>query len=145
MKKGGLIIFLLCCSLFVLGSHAALCQYNYTLPPISYYYTNPLYYSNYKYINSIIEPFYYLGYGYKTPIQGNTLLGWNRYSPFHGAYAQYLHNYFDIPTYGYVTSPYATAFPYKTLPGAGYPYERFTYPAYTYGLGDYYQAWVDLQ
>jgi hypothetical protein len=86
-----------------------------------------------------------MGYGYKTPIAGNTLLAWNRYTPFHDAYSSYLFNFFEIPTYTFYGSISQTTFPYKTLPGTSYPYARFQYPAYSYGTVDAYQNWLALQ
>ncbi|MBN2373524.1 hypothetical protein JXL19_07045 [bacterium] len=130
--------------ILIIHSNPALCQFP-VIPPVSYYYTNPLYFSDYGYINSITDPFYYLGYGYKPPIEGDTLLGWNRFNPFLDAYSVYLYNFLGIPTYGYVNSPYQSVFPFRTLPGTGYPYERFVYPTYTYGSPEFYQNWVDIQ
>jgi len=122
-----------------------LCQYPSSILPVSYFYTNPLLFTGFGYINSIIEPFYYMGYGYFPPIEGNTLLAWNRYTPFNNAYASYLFNFFEIPTYTYFGSLNQTTFPYSTLPGTGYPYTRFQYPTYSYGSVGTYQGWVALQ
>jgi hypothetical protein len=131
--------------ILITGFNPAICQYSFSTTPISYFYTNPLFFSDYGYINSIIEPFYYLGYGYKTPINGNTLLAWNRYTPFNDAYSAYLLNFIGIPTYTYFASPYQTTFPYQTLPGTDYPYARFDYPTYSYGSVNNYQFWSLLQ
>lgn len=114
------------------------------LLPISYFYTNPLYYTDYGYINSISAPFYYLGYGYFPPIDGN-LLGSYRVDPFLNPYIDYLYSFFDNFTYPYFGSPYTTVFPYNTLPGTMIPYERFNYPTYSYGSGTFYLNWVLLQ
>lgn len=137
------IFVILCLNLFIMPE-TPLCQFP-TIPPVSYYYTNPLFFPSYGYINSISDPFYYLGYGYKPPIKGDSLLGWNLFSPFLNAYSSYLYNFFEITTYGYSNSPYQTAFPYKTLPGTGYPYSRFVYPSYSYGSADFYKSWVNFQ
>ena len=121
------------------------CQYSNSAVPISYFYTSPLFYTDYGYINSIIEPFYYLGYGYKPPIEGNTTLAWNLYTPFNNAYSAYLLNFFEIPTFNFFGSLYHTTFPYQTLPGTGYPYTRFQYPTYSYGSSNIYQSWLLMQ
>lgn len=97
--------------------------------PISYYYTNPLYYSNYGYNNSIN--------GY--------LLGYLPFTPFLNPTASLAYNTLGIPTYPYVGSPYQTTFPYTTLPGTVIPYARFDYPSYVYGSPDFYLSWVLLQ
>ena len=132
--------------ILVMSFRPAFCQYYYySNPPITYYYTNPLFFTDFGYINSITEPFYYLGYGYKPPIEGNTLLAWNRYTPFNDPYSTYLLNFLEIPTYAFFGSPYQTTFPYRTLPGTDYPYARFQYPAYTYGAISAYQLWVMMQ
>ncbi|MGA1797056.1 MAG: hypothetical protein ACMUIS_09410 [bacterium] len=122
-----------------------LCQYSSSVVPVSYFYTNPLFFTGFGYINSIIEPFYYMGYGYYPPIEGNTLLGWDRYTPFNNAYASFLLNFFEIPTYPYFGSVIQTTFPYRAMPGTGYPYARFEYPTYSYGSVSAYQGWVGLQ
>ncbi len=146
LKSHGYLLIVLFLSLILVAiPGTAYCQSFGSTMPISYYYTDPLFFSDYGYINSIIEPFYYLGYGYKPPIEGNTLLAWNRYTPFNSAYSAYLLNFIDIPTYTHFGSLYQTTFPYSTLPGAGYPYERFQYPAYSYGSVGAYQLWLGLQ
>lgn len=100
--------------------------------PTSYYYTNPLYYSSYGYLNSI---------------SGTTgLLGFAPFSPFYDpAYITSLASLTTpiiIPSYGYPLSPYVTPFPYLTLPGTVAPYVSFTYPSYTYGDPTYYSTWA---
>jgi hypothetical protein len=113
--------------------------------PISYYYTNPLFYSNYGYINSITDPFYYLGYGYQNPILGNDLLGAYTFTPFLNPYEVYLYDYFQIDTFPYLSYSQQIAFPYETLPGAIIPYTNPYIPTYTYGLIDNYLSWLTLQ
>jgi len=139
LSIGFLLLFLF------ISYEPAFCQFYDLTPPISYYYTNPLFFTDFGYINSIIEPFYYLGYGYKPPIEGNTLLAWNRYTPFHDAYSAYLFNFLEIPTYAFFGSPYQMPFPYQTLPGTEYPYARFQYPTYSYGAVSAYQGWLLIQ
>jgi len=97
--------------------------------PTSYYYTNPLYYSNYGYFNSIN--------GY--------LLGYAPFTPFLTPTVASAYNLAGVPTYPYVGSPYQTTFPYTTLPGTIIPYARFDYPSYVYGSPDFYLNWVLLQ
>jgi hypothetical protein len=97
--------------------------------PTSYYYTNPLYYSNYGYANTIN--------GY--------LLGYGTFTPFLNTAASTSYNTLGIPTYPYFGSPYQTTFPYATLPGTPIPYARFDYPTYTYGDPSFYLAWTLLQ
>ena len=97
--------------------------------PTSYYYTNPLFYTDYGYFNSIN--------GY--------LLGYGMFSPFLTADVALAYNSLGIPTYPYFGSPYQTTFPYTTLPGTPIPYARFDYPSYVYGSPDYYLSWVLLQ
>jgi len=97
--------------------------------PTSYYYTNPLYYTNYGYFNTIN--------GY--------LLGYLPFTPFLNPVAAASYNSVGIPTYPYVGSPYQTTFPYTTLPGTVIPYARFDYPSYVYGSPDFYLSWVLLQ
>jgi len=113
--------------------------------PISYYYTSPLYYNNYSYINSITDPFYYLGYGYQNPIAGNDLLGANISNTFLNPYSVYLYDYYQIPTYPYISYTEQTTFPFNTLPGTIAPYANYTFPTYTYGLVDNYLSWLTLQ
>ena len=69
MNKTCIIIAIILAIPMLFGS--AQCQ---SLLPISYYYTNPLFFTDFGYINSITEPFYYIGYGYQPPIEGNYLL-----------------------------------------------------------------------
>ena len=97
--------------------------------PTSYYYTNPLYYSNYGYFNTIN--------GY--------LLGYLPFTPFATADVASVYNLAGIPTFPYFGSPYQTTFPYTTLPGTIIPYARFDYPSYVYGSPDFYLSWVLLQ
>jgi hypothetical protein len=97
--------------------------------PISYYYTNPLYFTDYGYFNSIN--------GY--------LLGYAPYTPFLTYDVAAAYNLAGIPTYPYINSPYQTTFPYTTLPGTILPYARFDYPTYVYGSPDYYLNWVLIQ
>lgn len=97
--------------------------------PVSYYYTNPLYYPSYGYFNSID--------GY--------LLGYSTFSPFLAPTVASAYNLAGIATYPYFGSPYQTTFPYQTLPGTIIPYARFTYPSYVYGSPDFYLNWVLLQ
>ncbi len=139
-----ILILITLCLIALLDPSHVLCQIT-SVPPVSYYYTNPLYYTGYGYINSITGPFYYLGYGYKPPVEGNTLLGWNTFTPYLDAYRSYLYNFFDLQTYGYPGSPYQTTFPYNTLAGRGNPYSRFVYPSYIYGSIDHYVRWAVLQ
>jgi hypothetical protein len=104
-------------------------QAYYSGLPISYNYTNPLYYTDYGYFNSIN--------GY--------LLGYAPFTPFLGPDAAAAYNLAGIPTYPYVASPYQTTFPYTTLPGTIIPYARFDYPSYVYGSPDFYLNWVLIQ
>jgi hypothetical protein len=97
--------------------------------PTSYYYTSPLYYSDYGYFNTIN--------GY--------LLGFAPFTPFLGPDVAYAYNSLGIATYPYFGSPYETTFPYTTLPGTPIPYARFDYPTYTYGDPSFYLAWTLLQ
>ena len=97
--------------------------------PTSYYYTSPLYYSDYGYFNTIN--------GY--------LLGFAPFTPFLGPDVALAYNTLGIPTYPYFGSPYETTFPYTTLPGTPIPYARFDYPTYTYGDPSFYLAWTLLQ
>jgi len=97
--------------------------------PLSYYYTNPLYYPSYGYFNSIN--------GY--------LLGYAPFTPFLTPNVAAAYNLLSIPTYPYVASPYQTTFPYTTLPGTITPYARFDYPSYVYGSPSFYLNWVLLQ
>jgi len=97
--------------------------------PLSYYYTNPLYYPSYGYFNSIN--------GY--------LLGYAPFTPFLTPDVSAAYNLLGVPTYPYVASPYQTTFPYTTLPGTIIPYARFDYPSYVYGSPDFYLNWVLLQ
>jgi hypothetical protein len=97
--------------------------------PSSYYYTNPLYFTDYGYFNTIN--------GY--------LLGFAPFTPFLTPDVVYAYNSFGIPTYPYFGSPYQTTFPYTTLPGTPIPYARFDYPTYSYGSPDFYLSWVLLQ
>ena len=97
--------------------------------PTSYYYTNPLFYSDYGYFNTIN--------GY--------LLGFAPFTPFLSPDLAYAYNTLGIPTYPYFGSPYETTFPYTTLPGTPIPYARFDYPTYTYGDPSFYLAWTYLQ
>ena len=137
MKEGnkkvflvGLVIVLFC--LFAIQAYAQVFPGNYDptfLLPITYFYTNPLYYTNYGYFNSIN--------GY--------LLGYLPFTPFLGPVAAASYNALGIPTFPYVGSPYQTTFPYTTLPGTVIPYARFDYPTYVYGSPDFYLSWVLLQ
>jgi hypothetical protein len=111
--------------------------------PISYYYTNPLQFPNYSYFNSITDPFYYLGYGYKKPILGNDLLAANTYDPFLNYYQVYLFGQYGINTYPYVSYTEQIPFPYQALPGTFLPYSSPFYPTYTYGLVDNYYSWIN--
>jgi len=122
--KNFLPFLLIIITLIFLTSPLAQAQF-----PTSYYYTNPLYYSNYGYFNSIN--------GY--------LLNYLTYSPFLSPALTATYNLAGIPTYPYVGSPYSTTFPYTTLPGTVIPYTRFDYPTYVYGSPDYYLSWVLLQ
>ena len=97
--------------------------------PTSYYYTNPLYFNDYGYFNTIN--------GY--------LLGFAPFTPFLTPDVAYVYNSFGISTYPYFGSPYQTTFPYSTLPGTPIPYARFDYPTYSYGSPDFYLSWVLLQ
>ena len=152
MKRGNkniwlacLILILLC--LFVIQAHAQVFPGNYDptfLLPITYFYTNPLYYTDYGYINSITDPFYYIGYGYYPPIPGN-LLGSYRVNPFLTPYEDYLYRYFGNDTFPYFGSPFTTTFPFNTLPGTPIPYTKFSYPSYVYGTPDFYLSWTLLQ
>jgi len=153
MKQGGservwlmgLVLVLLC--LTAAAAHAQVYPGNYDptyLLPVSYYYTNPLSFTNYGYFNSITDPFYNLGYGFFPPIPGN-LLGYYYANPFLTPYQDYLYNYFGKATYPYMGSPYTTTFPFTTIPGTPIPYTRFSYPSFTYGSPDFYMSWVLLQ
>ncbi len=153
MKKGGykrvwlmgLVLILLCLTPIQARTQVFPGNYDPTyLLPISYFYTNPLSFTDYGYINSITDPFYNLGYGYFPPIPGN-LLGLYNVNPFLTPYEDYLYNFFGNVTYPYFGSPYTTVFPFNTLPGTPIPYERFNYPSYVYGSGDFYLSWVLLQ
>lgn len=97
--------------------------------PLSYYYTNPLYYPSYGYFNSID--------GY--------LLGYLNFSPFLNPAVASSYNLAGIPTWPYFGSPYQTTFPYTVYPGTPIPYARFTYPSYVYGDPSFYLNWVLLQ
>jgi len=97
--------------------------------PISYYYTNPLYYPSYGYFNSID--------GY--------LLGYLNFSPFLNPAVATQYNLASIPTWPYFGSPYQTTFPYQVYPGTPIPYARFSYPSYVYGDPSFYLNWVLLQ
>ena len=97
--------------------------------PTSYYYTNPLYFTDYGYFNTI----------------NGFLLGFAPFTPFLTPDVVYAYNSFGIPTYPYFGSPYQTTFPYTTLPGTPIPYARFDYPTYLYGSPDLYLAWNLLQ
>jgi hypothetical protein len=141
----GLVLVLLC--LFAIQAHAQVFPGNYDptfLLPISYFYTNPLYYTDYGYINSLTDPFYNLGYGYFPPIPGN-LLGSYRVNPFLNSYEDYLYRFTGYATYPFFGSPYTTTFPFNTLPGTPIPYTRFSYPSYVYGSPDFYLSWTMLQ
>lgn len=141
-------LFLIFFSVSVFQAQGQVFPGNYdptNLFPISYYYTNPLLYTDYGYVNSIIEPFYYIGYGYFPPISGNNLLGYYRVDPFLNYYNNYLYNYFGFATYPYIGSPYTTTYPFNTLPGTMLPYTRFSYPSFVYGSPSYYLNWVLLQ
>jgi hypothetical protein len=69
--------------------------------PTSYFYTNPLFYSDYGYFNSIN--------GY--------LLGFAPFTPYLTPNVAYAYTSLGIPTFPYFGSPYQTTFPYTTLPG----------------------------
>ena len=97
--------------------------------PSSYYYTNPLYFTDYSYFNTIN--------GY--------LLGFGQFTPFLTSDVAYVYNILGIATYPYFGSPYQSTFPYTTLPGTPIPYARFDYPSYVYGSPDFYLSWVLLQ
>jgi len=97
--------------------------------PTSYFYTNPLYYTDYGYFNSIN--------GY--------LLGFAPFTPFLTPDLAYAYTSLGIPTFPYFGSPYQTTFPYTTLPGTPIPYARFDYPTYVYGDPSFYLAWTLLQ
>ena len=97
--------------------------------PTSYFFTNPLFYTDYGYFNSIN--------GY--------LLGFAPFTPFLTPDAAYSYNSYGIPTFPYFGSPYETTFPYATLPGTPIPYARFDYPTYVYGDPSFYLAWTLLQ
>lgn len=97
--------------------------------PISFNYTNPLFYPDYGYFNTIN--------GY--------LLGYAPFTPFLGPTAAAAYNLAGIPTFPYVSNPYQTTFPYTTLPGTIIPYARFDYPSYVYGSPDFYLNWVLIQ
>jgi len=112
--------------------------------PVSYYYTNPLYFTDYGYFNSINDPFYPLGYGFYSSLEGN-LLGYYNVNPFLSPYDTYLYNYFGNNTYPYIGSPYTTVFPFNTPPGTMLPYTRFSYPSFVYGSPDFYLSWTMLQ
>jgi len=99
------------------------------LYPISYYYTNPLYYSTYGYFNTI----------------NSSLLGTAAFSPFLTPTLTSTYSLAGIPTYPYVASPYQTTFPYTTLPGTISPYTSFTYPSLTFASPALYLDWVLLQ
>jgi len=153
MKKGGykrvwlmgVVLILLC--LITIQAQAQVYPGNYDptyLLPVSYFYTNPLFYSNYGYINSITDPFYNLGYGFFPPITGN-LLGSYRVNPFLSPYEGYLYNYFGYETFPYFGSSSTTVFPFNALPGTPIPYTRFSFPSYNYGSPDFYLSWVLLQ
>jgi len=118
------ILFALIIGIVLLTGPIAQAQF-----PTSYYYTNPLYYPNYGYFNSIN--------GY--------LLGYMTYSPFLNPVTASAYNLAGIPTYPYFGSPYQTTFPYTVLPGTPIPYARFTYPSYVYGDPSFYLNWVLLQ
>jgi hypothetical protein len=97
--------------------------------PTSYYYTNPLFYSDYGYYNTIN--------GY--------LLGFAPFTPFLSPDVALAYNSLGVATYPYFGSPYQTTFPYTTLPGTPIPYARFDYPTYVYGDPSFYLAWTLLQ
>ena len=140
------LVLILVCSVGI-QIHAQVYPGNYDptyLPPVTYYYTNPLIFTDYGYFNSITDPFYNLGYGFFPPIPGN-LLGSYRVDPFLTPYENYLYTFFGKQTYPYFGSPYTTVFPFSTLPGTPIPYTRFSYPTYTYGAPDFYLSWVLLQ
>lgn len=138
----GLILLIL--FVLVIQVHAQVFPGNYdpiNLFPVSYFYTNPLYYRDFGYINTLTDPFYYIGYGYHPPITGN-LLGWYRVDPFLDPYEDYLYNYFGRNMYPYTGSLYTTAYPFNTLPGTMIPYTRFNYPSFMYGSPYNYLNWV---
>lgn len=87
---------------------------------------------------------YYTNYGYFNSIDGY-LLGYIPFTPFLNQNVSAAYNIAGIPTYSYLGSPYQTTFPYQTVPGSINPYTRFTYPAYIYGIPDFYLNWILLQ
>lgn len=124
--KVWVIITVMAIGIFLIAGPMAQAQFSF---PVSYYYTNPLYYSSYGYFNTID--------GY--------LLGYAPFTPFLTPDVASVYNLAGIPTYPYVASPYQTTFPYTTLPGTIIPYARFDYPSYVYGSPDYYLNWVLIQ
>ncbi len=152
MKKGYrwawiMVLVLIFFGILAAHTYAQVFPGNYdptNLFPLSYFYTNPLSFNGYGYVNSLTDPFYYIGYGYFPPIIGN-LLGWYRVDPFLNPYENYLYNYFGFNTFPYTGSTYTTVFPFNTIPGTIIPYTRFNYPTYTYGSPSNYLNWVLFQ
>jgi len=95
--------------------------------PISYYYTQPLYYPTYGYTNAI----------------DSYLLGYNTYSPFLAPAVADVYALAGLDVYPYLTNPYSTTFPYATLDVLA-PYAPPVYPTFTYGLPSLYSLWLDL-
>jgi hypothetical protein len=95
--------------------------------PVSFYYTQPLYYPSYTYTNTID--------GY--------LLGFNTYSPFLAPPVADAYTLAGLPVFPYLTNPYSTAFPYATLDVLA-PYAPPAYPTFTYGDPALYALWVSL-
>ncbi|MGA1867555.1 MAG: hypothetical protein ACMUJM_03300 [bacterium] len=95
--------------------------------PTSYYYSSPLSFPEYGYFNTID--------GY--------LLGYNTFNPFLAPPVADAYTLAGIPIYGYLTNPYATAFPYATLDVLA-PYAPPVYPTFTYGAPDLYVLWLNL-
>ncbi|MGA1867564.1 MAG: hypothetical protein ACMUJM_03345 [bacterium] len=95
--------------------------------PASYYYTSPLAFPSYSYFNTID--------GY--------LLGFNTFNPFLAPAVADAYTLAGIPVFGYLSNPYATAFPYSTLDVLA-PYAPPVYPTFTYGAPDIYSLWLGL-
>lgn len=95
--------------------------------PSSYYYTAPLAFPSYGYFNSID--------GY--------LLGYNAFNPFLAPATSSAYNLAGIPTFGYLSNPFSTTFPYATLDVFA-PYAPPVYPTFTYGAPDIFSLWLGL-
>lgn len=98
--------------------------------PISYYYTQPLLYPAYPYLNTI-DPY---------------LLGYTTPSIFLDPATTALYDAAGFTTYPYpyqFLNQYTTVIPYATLDPLS-PYALPAYPTYLYGDPSWYATWVDL-